>query len=107
LSSRDGALLLGRPRHRGIVIRLRRRHASARRGDVILGLVERLLGFEILACQRVDPLELGLDIVEARVGLGDRRFQRIDLLAADAGIDIVAACDRGGERCPRLIRLRG
>src|SRR5262249_46840122 len=89
-----------------VVIRLGRRHVGLRTGYVVGGLVQRLLGFKVLACQRAGPGELELYIFEARLGFGDLSLQRIDLLMTDAGIDVVAVRGRGGQRRARLIELR-
>ena len=64
-----------RASHGRIVIRLRLRHVGLRAGNVVGGLVQRLLGFKILACQRAGPRELGLHIFEPRIGLGDLSLQ--------------------------------
>ena len=67
----DRALLPGRTRHRRIVIRLGLRDVGAGAGNVVLGLVERLLGLKALACQRAGSRELGLYVVEMGACLGD------------------------------------
>ena len=54
----DRALLPGRARHGRIVIRLRLRDIGTRACSVVFGLVERLLGLEALACQRIGSGEL-------------------------------------------------
>src|SRR6266568_537102 len=76
--------------------------AAAAACIVVFGLVKGLLGFEALTCQRAGSCELGLHVVEAGACLGDCSLQRVDLLPADAGIDVVAVC---GCRCERGTRL--
>ena len=55
-----------------------------------------------MTCQRAGSCELGLHVVEAGACLGDCSLQRVDLLPADAGIDVVAV---RGCRCQRGTRL--
>ena len=78
-----------------IVTHLSPRHIGTGGWQHVSGLVKQLLRFEALACQRTGPCESGLHVVDAGACLGDGRLQRVDLFAADAGIDVVAVRDCG------------
>src|ERR1700730_9172129 len=67
----DRALLPSRARHGRVVICLSLRHIGTRACSVVFGLVKRLLRLKTLPCQRAGSCELGLDIFEACVCLGD------------------------------------
>jgi hypothetical protein len=88
----DRAFFPGRARHGRIVVRLSLPHIGTRACSVVLGLVKRLLGLKTLACQRAGSCELGLHIFQASVCLGDLNLQRVYLLAANAGIDVITVC---------------